>query len=288
MKSGFYEESFTDYIKADGANRSFLHDMISWSPGHAKWRSENQEDTKSLRLGHAFHPAVLEPDRFKEEFVLLPANCMKGTKENPNKGMAANLAAFEAKCEANNQVIITQKEYDNIKEMVAIVQADQEALDLLSDGVAEISGYFIDPDYDILVKIRPDWINKKHRIIPDLKSCADAREFPFRASAYDHGYDMQAFMILYGITQITGIPHDDFEFICVESKGYHGLHIWQADLEMLDTGFKKYKKAMRLYKQCMESGEWPGYDSTPQLLGSPSYAKEQKEIEPIYDGDPIK
>ena len=279
MKSGFYHESFVDYIKGDGANRSFLHDMISWSPGHAKWKSENQEDTEALRLGHAFHPCVLEPEQFEKEFVILPADCEKGS----GTGVMGRKEAFEAECEANSQIVMTKKEYDNIREMRAVIQSDQECLDLLSDGVAELSGYFVDPDYDLLVKIRPDFINKKHNIIIDLKSCADAREGPFRKSAYEHGYDMQAFMILLGVTQITGVPHNDFEFICVESKGYHGLDIWQADQQMLDTGYKKYQKAMTLYKQCLESGEWPGYDSTPKPLGSPTWAKEQKESTAIYD-----
>lgn len=275
-KQGFYRESFIDYVNSKKyINRSFLHDMITWSPGHAKWKQDNPDDTASLRLGHAFHPGVLEPEKFEKEFVILPANCKSGTKNNPNKGMKANLTAFEAQCEANNQLIISPKDFDNIREMRAVIQSDQEALDLLSDGEAEVSGYFIDQEYDIKCKVRIDWINKKNRILVDLKSCADARHFPFRKAAFDFGDDLQAFMYLLAVTEITGEPHNDFKFICVESKDYHGLHIWEADQEMIDTGFKKYTKAMILYKQCLESGEWPGYDSTPMPLGSPSYAKER-------------
>lgn len=282
MKQGFYRESFVDYIEGPGINRSFLHDMISWSPGHAKFRQDNPEDTVSLRLGHAFHLSILEPERFEKEFVILPANCQSGTKANPNKGMAANLAAFKAQCEADNQLIITPKEFDNIREMRAVIQSDQEALDLLSDGEAEVSGYFVDQEYDIPCKIRIDWINKKEKIIVDLKSCADARHFPFRKAAFDFGDDLQAFMYLLGVTEITGEAHNDFTFICVESKGYHGLRIYEADEEMQQTGYAKYQKAIVLYKQCLESGEWPGYDSTPKPLGSPSYAKE-RFTEAIFD-----
>ena len=282
MKQGFYRESFIDYVNDPAINRSFLHDMISWSPGHAKHKQEHPEETISLRLGHAFHLGVLEPERFKGEFVILPTNCMLGTKENPNKGMGANKKAFEAQCVANNQVIIIQKDFDNIREMRAVIQSDQEVIDLLSDGEAEVSGYWTDQEYDIQCKIRIDWINKKDRIVVDLKSCADARHFPFRKAAFDFGDDLQAFMYLLGVTEITGEAHSDFKFICVESKGYHGLHIWEADQEMLDVGYKKYQKGMVLYKQCLESGEWPGYDSTPMPLGSPSYAKERLS-EAYYD-----
>ncbi len=279
IKQRFYRESFLDYVNAPAINRSFLHDMITWSPGHAHYKQENPEDTISLRLGHAFHPSVLEPEKFEKEFVLLPVNCMKGTKQNPNKGMAANLAAFEAQCEANNQLIINQKEYDNIREMAAVVHNEQEAIDLLSDGEAEVSGYFQDPDYpDIWQKIRLDWLNKKQGIVVDLKSCADGRKGPFRAAAFKFGDDLQAFMYLFGATQITGEAYSEFRFICVESKPYHGLKIYRADDEMLNTGWEKYQKSMALYKECLEKDEWPGYDPTCQDLGSPSYAKERVDM----------
>ncbi|GAF84154.1 unnamed protein product, partial [marine sediment metagenome] len=129
------------------------------------------------------------------------------------------------------------------------------------------------PDYDVLVKIRLDYINKKTRIIPDLKSCADARKELFRTMAFNKGYDLQAFMGLYGVTQITGEAHSDFRFICVESKGFHGLKIYIADQEMLDTGYKKYQKAMEFYKKCLEKNHWPGYTPIIEPIGSPEWAK---------------
>lgn len=273
MRNGFYHQTLIEYLQSEGVNRSFLHELLQHSPGHARWKQDNPNDTKSLRLGGAFHPGVLEPDRFKNEFVILPASCQSGTKENPNKGKVANLAAFEAQCEANNQIIITQEDYDNIQEMAAVIHGNKEAMDLLSGGEAELSGYFTDPDYGLLVKIRLDYINKKENIIIDLKSASDARHNLFRASAENHGYDLQAFMGLYGVTQITNRAHSDFKFIVVESKGFHGLKIYIADKEMLDTGYKKYQKAMELYKKCLEKNEWPGYVPIIEPLGSPEWAK---------------
>lgn len=283
IKQGFYRQSFFDYIAGEGINRSFLHEMIMWTPGHAKWKEEHEEITPALRLGDAFHAAILEPERFAKEYVVLPLDCKAGTSDNPNKGMKANLASFKAQCKANNQTIIQPDDQQNIREMAAVIQSDQESIDLLCDGESEISGYFMEEEYQVLTKIRLDYINKKQQIILDLKSCADARKGPFRKSAYDHGYDMQAFMALLGVTQITGEAHNIFKFICVESKGFHGVKVWDADEEMLDTGYKKYRKAMMLYKECLERNEWNGYDSTSEPLGSPSWAKESLETMSIYD-----
>lgn len=269
IKQGFYRQTLIEYLQSEGVNRSFLHELLEHSPGHAKFRQDTPDDTKSLRLGNAFHPAVLEPERFKSEFVILPADCQKGS----GSGMKSRKEAFEAQCEASNQIIITQQDYDNIQEMAGVIQGNQEAVDLLSHGEAEMSGYFTDPDYDVLCKIRLDYINKKGGIIIDLKSASDARHNLFRASAENHGYDLQAFMGLYGVTQITGEAHSDFRFIVVESKDYHGLKIYTANQEMIDTGYKKYQKAMEIYKECLEKNEWPGYDPVSELLGSPEWAK---------------
>ena len=279
MKSGFYRERLFDYIKDECINRSFLQELIDRSPGHAKFKEEHDEITDALRLGDAFHAAGLEPERFEREYVILPADCKPGTKDNPNKGMKANKEAFETTAKAKGQTIIQPHDQDNIKEMIAVIQAEKEAVDLLCDGEAEMSGYFVDPDYDVLVKIRLDYINKKTGIITDLKSCADARLEPFRAMAFNKGYDLQAFMGLYGVTQITGQAHSEFRFICVEkqrkkeSRNYTGLKIYPADQEMLDTGYKKYQKAMELYKKCLEKNKWPGYTPLIEPLGSPEWGK---------------
>ena len=277
IKSGFYRESLFDYIKGEGINRSFLQEMIDKSPGHAKFKQENEEITDALRLGDAFHAAGLQPDRYEKEYVVLPDDCKPGS----GQGMKSRKEAFLAGAEAGGQTIIQPDDRDNIKEMMTVIHGNKEVMDLLSDGEAEMSGYFVDPDYDVLVKIRLDYINKKAGIIIDLKSCADARKELFRTMAFNHGYDLQAFMGLYGVTQITNQAHSDFRFICVESKDYHGLKIYTADQEMLDTGYKKYQKAMELYKECLEKNEWPGYVPLTEPLGSPEWAK--KKVAACWD-----
>lgn len=281
IKQGFFRQSLFSYIEGPGINRSSLHEILR-SAGHMQYKKENPDSTEAIRIGDGEHAAVLEPDRFEREYIILPESCKPGTKENPNKGMGARKAAFESAAEAKGQTILQPKDYDNIREMAAVIHGEQKAMDLLCDGEAEISGYFLDPEYDIWVKIRLDYINKKQGIIIDLKTCADARKFPFRKSAFDHGYDLQAFMSLYVTTQITGEAHNEFKFIAVESKGYHGLKIYRADDEMLDTGYRKYQESMTLYKECLEKDQWDGYSSECEDLGSPSYAKERIDMA-IYD-----
>ncbi len=280
IKTGFkFRQSLFDYIKGEGINRSFLHEMIDYSPGHAKWKQDNPESTDSFRVGDATHAAVLEPERFAKEYVTLPLDCKPGS----GTGMKTRKEAFEFGATEKGQTIIQPADHQNIREMQAVIQADQKAMDLLSNGESEISGYYVDPDYPhILQKIRLDWINKEERIIVDLKTSTDVRFGPFRASVYKYGYDIQAYMGLYGATQITGEAHAEFRFICIESKAlkkcYHGLKIYRADDEMLNTGYKKYQQAMKLYSECLEKDEWPGYNSECEDMGTPEYGKEKRDM----------
>ena len=278
MKQGFYRESFWDYIKADGINRSFLHRMINKSPGAAKWEQEHPETTDAMRVGDAFHAAVLEPKRFRNEYIVLPDNCRPGS----GKGMKERKEAFETNAAKGGLTIITPNDMEMITSMQSSVSRNKEAMTLLDSDLKEVSGYFLDPDFDnILVKFRADCIHKDTMIVPDLKSCADARKALFTKSAYEHGYDMQAYLTLKGISIITGCQHTDFRFICVEKKGFCGNTVYPTTEEFLEIGRRKYVKAINLYMDCVTKDKWPGYPEISEPLGPPAWAKENLEY--IYD-----
>lgn len=68
-----------EYREAEGISRSDLF-KISRSPKHFKYEQENPaEQSKALLFGIALHSYVLEPEKFKEEYAIIP-NCDKRTK----------------------------------------------------------------------------------------------------------------------------------------------------------------------------------------------------------------
>jgi len=261
--------SLWKYLESPGVNRSFLLDLLETCPGKAQWNLENKEITDPMRLGDATHAAILEPTRYEKEYAVLPADCRSGS----GTGMKARKEAFEA--DNADKHIIKEEDAQNIKEMQGVIEGDQHCIDLLSDGEAEVSGFYIEPETGTLCKFRADYINKAKRINPDFKTCADVRHLIWRKSAYDHGYDIQAYSTLRGMTILTGVEHTDFRFICIESKGYHGLKIYKADEDMLASGQDRYFGALEIYERCMASGVWDNYDSTPEYIGVPKFRKEQ-------------
>ncbi len=271
-KIGFMRESFWDYIKPIGINRSSLFELLDKSPAHMKAKEEDNEITEALLKGDAFHAAVLEPTRFEKEYTVLPANCRPGS----GKGMKERKDTFVEK--NKDLTILTQKIHDDVRAMAAGVHAHPDLQDLLSHGESETSAYYWDDtdEKGLLLKSRLDWINQERHIIVDLKSAADARFHLFKASAYNHGYHLQCGMSCLGVSQITQTMHEDFRFIVVESKPPYGIMIHPAGEEMINYGIQEMYNALDIYKRCLKDDIWPCYESTGEVLGLPKWKQQNK------------
>lgn len=268
IEPGFYKLSNAEYHTGPGISKSGLARILR-SPLHYK---TPQKETAALVTGDAFHVATLEPNRFDREYTVLPASCSPGS----GKGMKERKEQFLA--DNAQKTILSQLDYDTARGMAATVHSNQDAIDLLSDGEAEISGYWYDPENPaILCKLRMDWINKKDRIIVDLKSCTDARFFKFRSDAFNNNnnYHMQAAWYLYGLTQITKVEHHDFYFIAIEKEPPYGVKIYKADKEMIQLGLMECQRALDIYADCLAKDEWPCYGDGIEILTPPEYLKQK-------------
>lgn len=266
IKPGFITETNEQYHSGPGISKSGLARILR-SPLHYQTPTK---ETPAMERGTGFHTAVLEPDRFKDEYVILPENCRPGS----GTGMKGRKERFLAEAEVKNQTIIKQEDMDKVKGMASMVHQHQRAIDLLSDGVAELSGYFYDPDdHNVLIKIRPDWINKSTRIIVELKSTTDSRLGAFVKKAYDLDYHMSAWLTLYVTTQITGIQHDQYYFIVVESSEPYGVNVFKASDQMLQEGSIDCQRALEIYSQCLKVNVWPQYRDDLEEVGLPRWVE---------------
>lgn len=292
MNPGLYRGiSNADYHAGEGISGSYLVNLIQWSPAHAKWDREHDNQTAAKKQGTDFHCAMLEPGRFDREYVVLPDDCRPGS----GPGMKARKEEFEARAAAEGQTIITPEEKIMLGAMVKSVQGCRSAMGLLQGGEAELSGYFYDPIYpDVLCKIRPDWLNKDARVILDAKKTRDARPHAFREEIYRRGYHLKAAFQLYGMTQITRIEHRDFYWIVCEGappnkgetepKAYPGVMVYKATDDQIQDGLIAVQEALKAHQECLESGEWPGYPDEVVELDRPGWVRRKNENENvIYD-----
>lgn len=279
IEPGWYHLSMTDYLAVPALSSSGIARLLR-SPAHFK--AEDDEGKDCYRIGEAAHTAILEPDKFDSRIVMMPKGLKRDGAYMPNMGKQDEDGSLKESGKAvleSGKTILSSDEWACIKGMEEALWQCPEVHELLDDGEPELSGVFYDPVYPhILCKVRLDWINKRTRIIPDLKSCVDARPEKFTRDAYNLGYHIKAFIYLYAATQITGIPHEDFRFIAQEKKAPFAVQVYQASDDFLYEGNLAYMKALEIYDQCLKTDQWPAYPPGVKELGLPAWKRKQETI----------
>lgn len=97
--------------------------------------------------------------------------------------------------------------------------------------------------------------------ILDLKTSTNANPVDLGRKIVDEGYHIQAAAY---ISAVEAIRPDlagrvKFYFVFVETAGKHLASIVQPDESMTHLGRMRWKQAKRIWRKCLESGEWPGY-----------------------------
>ncbi len=267
IEPGVYLNISNDaYHKSEGVSKSGL-DLIAKCPAKYKHRyidGNHPPPTKALKVGPAFHTAILEPEKFDAEFLVAP-KIDKRTKAGKEEWE-------EFQAEAEGKTVLEIEDYDQIIMMARSVRQHPIASQLLSLGHAETSIYAIDDSTGELVKIRPDWLHED--MIVDLKSTEDASTGAFSRSCGNDRYHVQAGMYLNVANTALNGRFGNFIFIAVEKSPPYQVSVYYADKDMLQLGYEEYRRNLELFSQCKQSGIWPGYNGgTIQPITVPKWAR---------------
>lgn len=265
IKPGFYPKmSNEEYHSSKGISKSGLV-KLARSPAH--YKAPPLPPTRALVVGAAFHTAVLEPEKFKQQYAILPADMKATTK-----------AGIAWKAEQAGKEILSTAEGSNLPGMSKAVRDHPDASALLKYGVVEMSAFWRDPEFSFLCKCRPDFVTDGG-IVVDLKSCMDAREFPFSKVFFDKLYAWQAYWYLEGLNQAVRqglgkeIDHKDFAFIAVEKLPPYGVNVFFADKDLLLNALEEIEVVKTLYARCLETDTWPCYPDGPKYIELPKWKR---------------
>lgn len=225
------------------------------SPAHMKamYRKERKE-LPSQRIGTGYHCATLEPDRFLNEYVVY---------DGYRRGDKWELFRIANK----GKTIITKDEYDTILGMreATFAYTDYPLKKAIELGEAEQSIIWTDEETGVRCRIRPDLLLRDvAKLMLDLKSCGDCRPEEFKGQIFRMDYDLQAAMYIIGMHAFTG-EWFPFYFVACEDEDPYGVWVYEvlaseAD-EIYMSGLKKLRRALELYKRCVENDHWPKYAS---------------------------
>lgn len=247
--TAFYNISNEEYQKDQAISKSDLT-LFQRSPAHFKAK-EYQSPTPVMTFGAATHTAILQPELYVKEYIVMPEGVDKRTKRGKE-------IALEA--EQNEQIILSFKDSGIIGNMKKSIQAHKSASKLLFDeGPVEISGFWIDKRTGLECKCRPDKILSNNKIVVDLKTTDDARLEPFMRSLANYKYHWQAAHYLNGVSTITEIEHKDFVVVAVEKEPPYAVAVYRLDDAMIYLGGEEIKILLDEFKVCQDTDKWPAY-----------------------------
>lgn len=230
----FYSSSQVKQAISGHAN--FRWYMENGKKGDGKWKEGNAMDFGSL-----VHTLLLEPHLVDEEFAFMDT-AGRNWRTKEDKTYKARFLEQHA-----DKIVLSQSDRERAKICADMAMKHPFLNKLLTaPGTPEMSGFYMDPTYNLPCRFRPD--RRIHDLnggsaILDLKTTENIEDFHKKAN-WDFHYDLSAHMYMLGESIIMGEADVDFYFGVVESKEPYRVAVYKASDKFLERGMKKYNQAM--------------------------------------------
>jgi hypothetical protein len=268
-RPGVYEMSNEQYhadpvpggsLSSTGARR------LLECPAKFRWEQDHQLTPKrEFDFGTAAHQLVLGKG---DGIAVVSADSWR-----TNAAKDAAVVAREA-----GQVPLLTADFLKASAMADAVRRHPIAGPLFSGaGVAEESLFWQDQATGVWRRARPDW--RVGRILADYKTTVDASDEALPRTILNYGYHQQADWYRAGARALGLIEEPAFLLVFQEKTAPYLVNVVEMTAVTLRIGNHRNRQALALYRECVESGHWPGYGETqPGLVSLPAWA-EKNELE---------
>ena len=254
-----------DYHSSPGISKSGL-DLINKSPAHYQFATP-RKPSAAMHIGTAVHTAILEPELFKRDYMLL---------ENIDDKRKSEYK--EAVKQFGKENVLIKQEASMIKGIQESINANPAASNLLNqEGYAELS-FFATDENGILLKCRFDFLTESGLAI-DLKTTQDASPYGFSKSTNEYRYHVQHAFYNHVYMLVTGNPLLSFVFLATEKESPFFNKPYTLTRESLEIGNYYMRKNLSAYTESAKTGHWPMPDNNLEELDLPSWAINQYEEE---------
>lgn len=263
-----------DLLPAPSISSSGLKTLLNRSPRHYWFDSPlnpdrpPEQEKAHFAVGKAAHDMLLLSDRWPQCYHVLP----EGFSFAKTKAMADEIAEAEAARDAG-MVLLTQDQAATVEACAASLRANEFAAAALTNGESEVTLAWQDSETGVWLRARPDFLPHKRRIIPDLKTAADASPKAFQRAIDAHGYHQSAALYCDGIKAIFGAAPAHWLHVVMEKEPPHVVSLYELPPEDIERGRWLNRKAIRLFADCLSADRWPGYSDDVSQLGLPHWAR---------------
>lgn len=240
-------------MEAMALSPTIAHILLTRSPYHA-WQHHRlggnmrSQSTEATRRGNLIESLLIGGDK---DIVVIDAPDFR-TKAAQQARDAAEIAGkvpvlADKWAEYDKQAKALRARMDS-ELLAALARSERTTLEWVSDGV--------------LCKGKTDLLSRQDFSILDLKTCEDASARAVAASVAKYGGDIQAAAYLEGAA-VTNPGTDGrwtFRLVHVEPD-YGTVSVRNLSGMFMEVGRRKWAKAKRIWRTCLEHDAWPAYDN---------------------------
>lgn len=259
------------YHASAGDSKSSI-DVFHKDP-YKYFHRKQKAQTRPMQLGSAIHCAMLEPEVFATEYMMLP--------ELKDRRQAEYKQAVKSFGEGK---VFTNADCEKISGMQKAIWNNEEAARYLkADGYTELSGFTTDSETGLLIRHRFDKlaiIDGKYYAV-DLKKTTDVDDYALSKKIWDYRYHAQDVIYSDGFKQITGEDLAGFIFIFIEEEYPHKIAI----KELCDLSRKIARDEVRMDLNSLaeyKAGKITAHNnSSCEIISLPEWVMSQFEQEVI-------
>lgn len=269
-------------ITGDWLSNSDARQLIDdGCPAQFRYDRDNgiRKTSAAFSMGHAVHAAILGKG---ETIAVRPAEWSDWRKQAARD--------WRAEQEAAGRSVILPEDAAIVEAMAAAVHQHERAHELLSQpGRPEVALFWVDPSTGVQRRALVDYLpdspdtNGVMRVV-DLKSADEvAPNDKMERKLYDHAWHRQATTIADGVVALGLAAEVDFHFIVQSKKAPHLVTVVRLDSDAERIGGIENRRAIDVYKRCVETGIWPGFADDTVTMTVPGWIanRYQDELEVI-------
>lgn len=278
FKPGVYTMPEADYhadpVPGGSLSCSGAEKLLACPARFAYDREHPPVPTAAMELGTAAHKLVLGTGA---PIVVVAADDWR-TK-------AAKEAAAAAR-EAGAVPLLTA-EHAQVQAMAAAIRRHPVAgaiFDPEYGGLPEQSLFWQDYGSAIWRRARLDWLpasrDGRRLIVADYKTAVSASPDAIAKAVANFSYHMQAAWYLDGVRELLPGSDPAFVFVFQEKAPPYLITVCELDHLAERAGRARNATAIERYRDCTESGIWPGYSGHPgdiELISLPAWATPRTE-----------
>lgn len=235
---------------------------------------KEEEPTEEMKFGKALHCSILEPDLFKNNYMVIP-KIDKRTKD----GKAEYASYMQL---SMGKEIISDENLKDIELMNNVLFSKDSSKLLKCGGLVEHELYWRDNEFDIDCKAKLDVFIQpnnvfKNGVIVDIKTTQDATPDVFTRSIDKYGYYNQAAFYCNAVKQIYNtVDLPMFIIIAMEKTSPYEINFFELDNKSIKFGIRENKQLMSKYKECLTTGNYHGYEDKINSISLPAYKLNKK------------